>query len=269
MSAAQEKQVITRTPISYYGGKQRMAKEIIGMIPKHVLYAEPFFGGGAVFFAKPQSLVEVINDRNREVTNFYEQTKVNFEKLNEMIQNTIHSRTAHAKAAVIYENADLFNDTERAWAFWVQTNMSFGCAIGAGFGYDLEGKTAIKIKNKKFRFDAALKERMSLVTVENTDALRVIQSRDKSTSFFYCDPPYPNSVQGHYGGYTLKDFEDLLKVLSKIKGKFLLSSYSYEILDKYIKKNGWKTKHIEMTLSASKVKDGVRKKKIEVLTWNY
>lgn len=267
--SAKEKQVITRTPISYYGGKQKLAKKIISMIPAHVLYAEPFFGGGAVFFAKEKSVVEVINDRNLEVTNFYEQTKVNFNALNEMVQNTIHSRTAHAKAALIYNHPDLFNETERAWAFWVQTNMSFGCAIGGGFGYDLEGKTAIKINNKKLRFDSALKERLSLVTVENSDALKVIQSRDKSTSFFYCDPPYPESHQGHYGGYSIDDFESLLKVLSKIKGKFLLSSYNYELLEKYTKKFNWKNEKIEMTLSASKVKDGTRKKKIEVLTWNY
>lgn len=42
-----------KTPLTYYGGKQRLAQTIIDMMPKHKIYCEPFFGGGAVFFAKP------------------------------------------------------------------------------------------------------------------------------------------------------------------------------------------------------------------------
>ena len=41
-----------KTPISYYGGKQKLATKIISLIPLHTLYCEPFLGGAAVFFAK-------------------------------------------------------------------------------------------------------------------------------------------------------------------------------------------------------------------------
>lgn len=60
-----------KTPISYYGGKQAMLKKILPLIPDHVVYVEPFFGGGAVFFAKDKSEVEIINDYNSNVANFY------------------------------------------------------------------------------------------------------------------------------------------------------------------------------------------------------
>mgnify|MGYP000216877373 CR=1 FL=1 len=50
-----------KTPITYYGGKQTLLKYLLPLIPQHKLYCEPFFGGGAVFFAKPKSDVEVIN----------------------------------------------------------------------------------------------------------------------------------------------------------------------------------------------------------------
>ena len=60
-----------RTPISYYGGKQKLAAKIVSLIPRHTLYCEPFIGGAAVFFAKKASQVEVINDTNRELINFY------------------------------------------------------------------------------------------------------------------------------------------------------------------------------------------------------
>lgn len=60
-----------KTPISYYGGKQNLVATILPLIPDHVTYVEPFLGGGAVFWTKPKSEVEVINDTNRELINFY------------------------------------------------------------------------------------------------------------------------------------------------------------------------------------------------------
>ena len=51
--------------------------------------------------------------------------------------------------------------------------------------------------------------------------------------------PYPNKlVLGQYKGYTKEDFEKLLKALSEIKGKFLLSSYPSELILKYSKMQG-------------------------------
>lgn len=49
-----------RTPISYYGGKQKLAKKIVSIMPQHQLYCEPFVGGAAVYFEKSPSEVEVI-----------------------------------------------------------------------------------------------------------------------------------------------------------------------------------------------------------------
>lgn len=35
-----------RTPITYYGGKQQLASVILGMMPSHKIYCEPYFGAG-------------------------------------------------------------------------------------------------------------------------------------------------------------------------------------------------------------------------------
>ena len=56
---------LMKTPITYYGGKQTMLKYILPLIPTHSLYTEAFCGGAAVFFAKPPSDGEVINDLNQ------------------------------------------------------------------------------------------------------------------------------------------------------------------------------------------------------------
>lgn len=57
-----------KTPISYYGGKQQLASKIVSLFPEHKIYCEPFTGGAAVFFAKPQAQAEIINDINSEVS---------------------------------------------------------------------------------------------------------------------------------------------------------------------------------------------------------
>jgi len=68
--------------------------------------------------------------------------------------------------------------------------------------------------------------------------------------------------------YTVEDFELLLKTLSKIEGKFLLSSYPGDILKEYTKTNGWNTVEIAGTIGTH-ARAEKRKSKVEVLTANY
>lgn len=244
-----------------------MVKHILPVFPtKHDLYCEPFFGGGAIFWAKEPSNIEVINDINGEVINFYEQVKSNFYQLKIMIDNTLHSRAIYEEALVIYRNPNLFDPIKRAWAFWVLSSQSFSSNMGSGWAYSKSGtKTTKRIKNKKASFTDIMCQRLENTQVECNDALVVIESRDTENSFFYIDPPYHNAHQGHYKGYRESDFIALLNLLQNIKGKFLLSSYESKLLDKYVEDNGWFKKSIEMPRSAGKV----RKRKYEVLTANY
>jgi len=104
------------------------------------------------------------------------------------------------------------------------------------------------------------------VQLECADALYIIKSRDSKEAFHYCDPPYFNSDCGHYIGYSKDHFKALLKQLSEIEGKFLLSSYPSDLLAEFSAENGWCTKTITQRVSVNK---GSGKVKIEVLTANY
>lgn len=57
-------------PLSYIGGKRRIAKQLVALIPDHTTYVEPFAGGAQVFFHKPRSKVEVLNDLDRRSSTF-------------------------------------------------------------------------------------------------------------------------------------------------------------------------------------------------------
>jgi DNA adenine methylase len=257
-----------KTPISYYGGKQRLASTIIPLIPEHILYAEPFVGGAAIYFAKDASEVEVINDLNTEIINFFRVMKDDFVNLSKEVKVTLHSRRLHSDASVVYNNPHLFSAMKRAWAVWVLAIQSFASQLDGSFGFDKSRNTmSKKIKNKVFEFDESFAIRLQNTQIECADAIYIIQSRDTQDSFFYCDPPYFNSDCGHYAGYSEYDFGKLLQVLSGIKGKFLLSSYPSDILDKYIKQHGWYQKTVEQYVSVNK--GSGKKKKIECLTANY
>jgi DNA adenine methylase len=259
-----------KTPISYYGGKQNLVSQILPLIPKHVTYVEPFVGGGAVFWGKTKSEVEVINDTNRELINFYEILQNDFIDLEKMIRISLHSRSLHNDATVVYNNPHMFGRTKRAWALWVLAALSFSSKLDGNFGYDRKkGTTSLKVKSKRTSFTEELAIRMQEVQVECTDALRVISSRDNENAFHYCDPPYYNSDCGHYDGYSLEDFKGLLELLSGVKGKFLLSSYPSDILTEFISEYKWSSIQLEQSVSVANRFGKPGKKKIEVLTANY
>ena len=259
-----------KTPISYYGGKQSMVKNIIPLIPEHDIYVEPFFVGGAIYWAKEPSKCEVINDYNMNIVNFYEVLKHSYFDLRKKVEATLHSRSTYKKAMVIYDMPELFAETPviRAWAFWVVTNQGFSCKIGS-WGYD-RNKRAKTIQNKVDQFQETLTDRMRYTQIENNEAHKVIKSRDTKSTFVYVDPPYIDTNQGHYGGYGHEHFRRDLDALAEMKGMFLLSTYPSDILSEYTIKNGWYTRRVEKVLCASNgAKLTKRKVKIEVLTANY
>lgn len=255
------------TPISYYGGKQSLLRHMLPLVPRHSIYTEAFCGGAALFFAKTPSEVEVINDLNSNLINFYKVLKNQFPELKKKIDATLHSRREHVFAQIVYDYPEFFNDVVRAWALWVLSKQSFASKLDGSWGYDISHNTmSKKITNCKNSFTTELAKRLENAQIENTDALRIIKSRDCVEAFHFVDPPYVGTDCGHYKGYSDADFEKLLQLLSTIKGKFMLTMFPHEMITKFAKYNGWIIHEVERTISASKTK---RRKQIEIMVCNY
>lgn len=257
-----------KTPISYYGGKQTLLRHISPLVPEHITYTEAYVGGGALYFAKEPSEVEVINDVNGGLVNFYRVLKSRYPELKKMIDETLHSRRTHEFAQLVHEFGEFFEPVQRAWALWVLSKMSFAAKLDGTFGYDKgRNTTSKKITNAKDQFTEALSKRLERTQIEQTNALRIIQSRDTDNTFHFVDPPYIGTDCGHYSGiYNLMDFQNLLELLSVLKGKFMLTMFPHPLLDEFIKNNRWAKHEVERTISASKTN---RRKQIELMVCNY
>ncbi|MDR0624694.1 MAG: DNA adenine methylase [Treponema sp.] len=162
----------------------------------------------------------------------------------------------------------MFDRIKRAWAVWMLANSSYGCKLDGGFGFDRIGGASKKLNNKRINFSIDYAVRLQQVQVECCDAPRIIKSRDTAGTFFYLDPPYVGSDQGHYDGYTQEDFNALLEILAHIRGKFLLSSFRNKALAEFSRRNKWEAVEVKMACPMSN-KYKASRAKIEVLTANY
>lgn len=256
-----------RPPISYYGGKQGLLSTILPIIPSHERYVEPFLGGGAVYWAKSPSEIEVINDYDGFVVNFYNVLKSDFQALKSLIVATPFGRYTHQKASTIRQMQEEFSPIQKAWAFFVLANSSMYAALDSQClfpGKDI--KVVTTFYNKINRFNEDYANRLHNTFIEQRDAIYVILQNDSEDTFMFVDPPYFNSDMGHYGGYREADFERLLNALSDVKGRFILTCYPSELLDVFLKRNAhWTAEFKEMAKSAG----SKGKRKTEVLVRNY
>jgi DNA adenine methylase len=86
------------------------------------------------------------------------------------------------------------------------------------------------------------------VQISCRNAITVIDQRDSLDTFFYIDPPYPNSDQGHYRGFKVINLLELCEKLNKITGKFILSNYAIPELIEFLIIHKWNVLQYDMRL---------------------
>ena len=225
-----------------------------------------------MFFAKSKerSKVEVINDTNEMLITFYRTCQENFEELQEMIRSTLHSEAQFNRARDIYRGRKEGTAVEKAWALWVLANEGHAGSLYGGWKY-CNGHHGTPFGRvfwkKREEFNEALYNRLCEVQISCRDALKVISNRDTPETFFYLDPPYVGRCQGHYYGYIDKDLENLLQILSGIKGRFILSGYWNSILNEAVERNKWFFKEVAVTVHPSA--NTQARPDTEVLIYNY
>lgn len=242
-----------RPLISYYGGKQRIANQILQHFPPHSVYVEPFCGGAALLFAKPlftpsnaDHYREVINDTNERLINFYRVAQLQSEELYNVIEATLYSRREHEIAKEI--SMDPLEDARR---YFINLNWSFAKKEGGGWGIGLQSENHVFSHTTKTKRLPIQCKRIQHCYIECDDALKIIPRWDSPQTLFYCDPPYSDTNQGHYGGYTLDDYQALCDALDNCEGSYVLSNYPQEIEPKTAQRRV----EIQASMSASNGRD--------------
>lgn len=95
------------SPITWFGGKGMMASKILPYFPEHHTYAEPFGGGASMLFAKPPSPVEVYNDMDSGLVNFFRVLRdpEAFERFHHLAALTPYSREEYCHCRSTWESA--------------------------------------------------------------------------------------------------------------------------------------------------------------------
>lgn len=205
-----------------------MSSKIVPLIPRHTVYVEPFAGGAAVFFAKPWPKVtntdhyrEVLNDKDKRLINFYAQLRDNGQALCDKLALTLYAENEYLKA----KELDCEDKLEAARRYYINVQQSFANILNNGWGRDLFSRNSAATWANKVNQLPEYINRIASVFIVCDDALKIIKQWDSPQTFFYCDPPYPGTNCGHYGGYTIQEFQALIDTLKNVQGSFLLSNY--------------------------------------------
>lgn len=246
-----DKQIINidRPALRYYGGKWRVGSWIIDQFPDHTCYVEPFAGGASVLLQKPPSRIEVMNDLNDDVINFFDMLRDKPEQIIRAILLTPYAREELRRARKAEPTDD---PIERARRFYVRCWQSYGSGTGkssTGWRFqigtgDNSRASAIGSWNDTQHL-WAVAERLKQVQIEHDDAFKVIERYDSPETLFYLDPPYVHSTRYHDSvskGYSHEmedqDHRALAAQLVGLKGMVIISGYPSALYEELFA--GWK-----------------------------
>jgi DNA adenine methylase len=207
-------------PLSYIGGKNRLAKQLISLLPEHKTYVEPFAGGAQVFFHKEPSAVEVLNDLDGEIVNFFRVCQWHHEELSRYLKFCVTSRKLYDD--LLSMNPNLPTDIQRAGRFfYLQKNCYGGLVLKRHYHYGVTQRPNY-ILERIPEVLRATSERLLDVQIECLPYEEILERYDRPTTLFYLDPPYYARKLYRFN-FTDDDFALLKERLSKLKGRFMLS----------------------------------------------
>lgn len=207
-------------PISWIGGKNRLARQIINIFPKHTTYVESFAGGAQVFFHKEPSEVEILNDLDGDVVNFFRVCQSHYQELVRYLQYTVVSRAWFA----LLKKTDpaTMTDVQRAARFlYLQKNSFAGMVAKQSYKCTVVGLPNYNPVSIPQSIENAHK-RLRRVQIESLPYEEILKKYDRETTLFYLDPPYWRRKLYRFN-FSDDDFRNLADRLSKIQGKFVLS----------------------------------------------
>lgn len=249
-----------RPALRYFGGKWRLAPWVLSHFPPHVCYVEPFSGAASVLLRKQPSELEVINDLDGDIVNFFRVLREWPDDLIRAIQLTPYAREEFHRSydlenrlVRMITSRSRKHAVERARRLYVKSIQSYnGRRKGqyrSGWRFEKNMKrgkrTVDEFNQVGHLWDVA--DRLKNVQVENDDALRIIERYDTPETLFYLDPPYlaeTRSQRWRNKAYMFEMVEEehvrLADLLRSIQGMAVISGYPSPLYDELY--TGWEVR---------------------------
>lgn len=218
-----------QTPLIWFGGKSKLADDIIRLMPPHRCYVEPFGGGGSVLCAKTQVYNEVYNDIDGLVVNFMLIARAEPERFVREVESLPYSRELYER----WKREPWPEDDFARAVRWFYLNRS-GIAKGnadrrTGWRHSWQVNPARAYQSTIGRIQE-FADRMKNVQIECQDFREIIRIYDSPETLFYVDPPYIGREACYAGGFTEQDHLELARMLNSIRGNAIVSYYDEPIL---------------------------------------
>ena len=207
-------------PLSYIGGKNRLASLIISQIPPHKTYVEAFAGGAQVFFHKPPSKVEILNDLSDDIVNFFRVCQSHSPELIRYVQHMVAARTWFELLQKM--DPKVLTDVQRAARFFFLQKVDYGGLVAhRNFALQVVQSTHWNPERIPKLIENTAR-RLQNTQIESLPYEQIIRKCDRPSTFFYLDPPYYGKKLYQFN-FKEEDFRELVRLLADLKGKFILS----------------------------------------------
>ncbi len=203
------------------GGKHFQAGSLVKMIPPHRIYVEPFAGAASVFWRKPRSPIEILNDKDPEIAFFYRYIQKWGAKDTKWLQMQFRRVTRED-----FERAKWMrprNDRERFYRFFMLQQFSW-----RGNRKNFQPSRALRPESNTGTLGrlADYQRRLRGVKILNEDYKKILRRYDSPNTFFYLDPPYGSDEGKRLGAewYGGINWDELTRLIRNLKGKVLISA---------------------------------------------
>ncbi len=251
---------MTKPIVPWPGGKGRLLKHINPLLPPHRCYCEVFAGGAAVLMAKEAVTSEVINDIDQDLVTLYRVIKNHLDEFIRYLKWVLVSREEFD--VLVDQDTHGMTDIQKAVRFYYLQKTCFGARVkGRVFGVSTTNKPRLNLLRIEEDLSQAW-QRLARVTIENMDWKALIKRYDRPHTFFFADPPYW-CLAGYTKEFPWEEYERLQEIMSKMKGKMLITLNDHPDIRRLFKGQIKKTVGITYTIGAK------NKSAKELLITNY
>ncbi|MEW6095649.1 MAG: DNA adenine methylase [bacterium] len=233
-----------KTPIAWVGGKFYQSFKIMSWLPPHNLWCEVFGGSAVLTFAKEPSKIEVYNDLNEQIVNFFLVARDHAKELVKRLDSLPYARSLFQK----YKNEPLPDEPiERACRWFYILQSSYSHIYGSGWAYAKIRNHASCFRNK-MPLILKVRDRFRRVMIECLDFRQIFEKYDSKDTLFFVDPPYDfqSSKENYYDrkhnrvpAFTEQDHRDLASICYNLQGKAIVCGYPTDLMKELYPTDKW------------------------------